>query len=281
MRDARSKEIVARLRASRKYATLGAETLERLALWALARHASVPSAARAARAKLHQVYGAYLEPRDLAAAEGRLAALPPSAGREELATAAREILARHASSAERLGFMESAYRAIFDRAGGAERVECVLDLACGLHPLALPWMGLSPRTRYLACDLDIRLTALVGVFLQRWGQAGHAWTHDLLGRPLPADARGDVVLLLKVLPCLEQQERGSALRLLRSLDARVIVVSFPAHSLGGREKGMREHYDLFVRELLALRNACCAERLSCTRLAYAEETFYLLEPATT
>jgi 16S rRNA (guanine(1405)-N(7))-methyltransferase len=280
MRDARVEEVIAQLRTSRKYATLGNETLERVADWALARHASVRSAARAARAKLHQVYGAYLAPRDLAAAERRLGALPASASKDDIAAAAREILERHASSAERLAFMESAYQAIFELAGGAERVESVLDLACGLHPLALPWMGLSPRTQYLACDLDTRLTAVIGTFLERWGQAGRAWTHDLLSRPLPPEARGDVVLLLKTLPCLERQERGASLRLLQSLDARLIVLSFPAHSLGGREKGMREQYDAFARELVAMFDSCCTGRVTCTRLVFAEETFYLLERET-
>jgi len=277
MTDARIEEVVAQLRASRKYATLGIETLERMAAWACARHSSARSATRAARAKLHQVYGAYLGAQDLTAIERRLASLPASAGRDEVAAAARAILTRHASSAERLGFMESAYRLIFERAGGTERIERVLDLACGLHPFTLPWMGLSPRTQYLACDLDTRLTEVIGGFLRRWGQAGRAWTHDLLSRRLPADARGDVVLLLKTLPCLERQERGSSLRLLQSLDAPLIVLSFPTRSLGGREKGMREQYDAFARELVTLRNARGVDRVSCTRLAFPEETFYLLE----
>jgi 16S rRNA (guanine(1405)-N(7))-methyltransferase len=57
----------------------------------------------------------------------------------------------------------------------------------------------------------------------------------------------DVVLLLKTLPCLEQQEKGASLRLLQSLRTRFVVVSFPRGSLGGRDKGMHENYSQFIR----------------------------------
>ena len=79
--------------------------------------------------------------------------------------------------------------------------------------------------------------------------------------------------MLKTLPCLERQAPGAALRLLRSLEAPRVVVSFPALSLGGYAKGMRENYDATMRAL--------AERLGrpCQRLDFPTETFYLLAPA--
>ena len=52
----------------------------------------------------------------------------------------------------------------------------------------------------------------------------------------PPEASADMVLLLKAIPCLEQEEPGAGKRLLRSLDAPVVVVSFPARSLGPRYK---------------------------------------------
>jgi 16S rRNA (guanine(1405)-N(7))-methyltransferase len=55
---------------------------------------------------------------------------------------------------------------------------------------------------------------------------------------------------LKAIPCLDQQEPGAGRRLLHSLDAPVVVVSFPARSLGGREKGMRETYDRMLRQMV-------------------------------
>ena len=61
----------------------------------------------------------------------------------------------------------------------------------------------------------------------------------------------DVALVLKALPVLEQAERDASLRLLRALDAAYIVVSFPTRSLGGRGKGMAEHYETRFRKLIA------------------------------
>ncbi len=271
--EARMDEVVALMRRGRKYATLADETLRRMAGWAARRHPSPRDAARAARRKLHQVYGAYLSPGDLGAAERLLAGVPADAPREAVAAAAREILGRHASSAERLGFMEALYRAIWEAAGGPQSIGRVLDLACGLHPLALPWMGLEREVEYIACDLDLRLVSLVEAFRRRWGQAGRARAHDLLCGPLPRGAqRADVVLLLKTLPCLERQEAGAALRLLRSLSARLVVISFPAQSLGGREKGMRAHYETFAATLIEELGA------RAQRLDYPTETLHLLQP---
>jgi 16S rRNA (guanine(1405)-N(7))-methyltransferase len=84
---------------------------------------------------------------------------------------------------------------------------------------------------------------------------GQAWPVELRGVAQdlaagPPEASADLVLLLKAIPCLEQQEPGAGKRLLRSLEAPVVVVSFPARSLGGREKGMRENYDRMLREMV-------------------------------
>ena len=83
-----------------------------------------------------------------------------------------------------------------------------------------------------------------------------------------------MVLLLKLLPTLEQFDRGSALDLLRRVRARCLVVSFPAKSLGGREKGMRSHYAaLWLPQFAQLGYAIVT-------LAFPNETVYLLTPAT-
>ena len=52
----------------------------------------------------------------------------------------------------------------------------------------------------------------------------------------------DIAFLLKTLPCLEQIESGAGQRLLHQIDAPLLIVSFPNHSLAGRKKGMTQHY---------------------------------------
>jgi 16S rRNA (guanine(1405)-N(7))-methyltransferase len=247
-------EIVRGLRESRRYGGLSEPTLIRVARWSLRTRGGRQSALKAAKRKLHQVYGAYLAPSAIATAErvaGRLTA--GGLSEEEQRSLCLEVLRQHASTAERLPFLERFYA---DLLGGLPPVGSVVDLACGLNPFAIPWMGLPAGTAYLAVDIDERLAAALtrlNSSLPFAGRAGEGVSvtglaHDLAGGP-PRTA-GDLVLLLKAMPCLEQQEPGAGGRLLRSLDAPCVVVSFPARSLGGREKGMRPTYDRMLTKMV-------------------------------
>jgi 16S rRNA (guanine(1405)-N(7))-methyltransferase len=109
-------------------------------------------------------------------------------------------------------------------------------------------MRLPTGASYLAVDVDERLANVFDRLGDAWPLVLRGLAHDLtIG---PPDATADMVLLLKAIPCLEQQEPGAGSRLLRSLDAPTVVVSFPARSLGGREKGMRLTYDRMLREIV-------------------------------
>ena len=144
----------------------------------------------------------------------------------------------------------------------------MVDLACGLHPFALPWMGLDPEAYYAAYDIDGRLAAPVNALLKVLGRAPGMVCRDVLVSP-PED-RADVALLLQAVPCLEQQERGTGVRLLERIRAECFVVSFPCQSLGGSSKGMEQHYEGLASRM--------ADQLhfSVKKLAYPRETFYVL-----
>ncbi len=89
-------------------------------------------------------------------------------------------------------------------------------------------------------------------FLQAWSGilhvGGKAQVCDVI-QTCPTQ-QADVAFLLKVIPCLEQVDKMAGHRLLRELHADNLVVSFPIQSLGGRSKGMLEHYETHFRELL-------------------------------
>ncbi|MFN3335713.1 MAG: hypothetical protein ACK47M_24705, partial [Caldilinea sp.] len=209
------------------------------------------------------------------------------------ATLLRSIMRSHHSMRERLPFLDDFYRVLFD---GIDPVRSVLDLGCGLNPLALPWMHLPADAVYLACDVDHEQIAFLDWWLAHSLQCGRAFVWNLLdGAPPNAvtkfdaelqsrrDAQDklqstlphsesplreplhpcasasevpsiDVVLLLKLAPCLEQLEKGVMQRLLDELTARVLIVSFPAQSLGGRRKGMVETYAAQMDALLTGRD---------------------------
>ncbi len=261
--------IVLRLASSRKYGGLSRATLERVAADAVRRFTKDADAEHAARQRLHQVFGAY-RARDGAALARRVRELPPSEDRERFEAACRDLLRLHASTAERLDDLAAFYPAIFAHTG-TPRV--VLDLACGHQPFQWPWMGLPDDTVYLPRDLDGGLVACIDAFFAHLGRPPCARVLDVLVEP--ADEIADVAFVLKVLPCLERQRRGGALDVLRGLRARFVVASFPLESLGGRDKGMREHY--------GERMALWASELGVTpqRLEFARELVFVWESAAT
>jgi 16S rRNA (guanine(1405)-N(7))-methyltransferase len=265
MSDARLADVVAALSASRKYAHLCPETLARVARWALLRHAPVREATKAAKRKLHQVYGAYANQLDLQRLAALVEAVSPVGNASAFAAACRELLACHTSTAERLPFVEELYPTLFAHTGVPASLA---DLACGLNPCAVPWMGLAPGTRYVACDIDRRIVEAASRLLAHAGVDGTVECRDVLVHP--PEWAVDVALLLKSAPCLEQQEKGATLRVLRAVQAKHLVVSYPAQSLSGRGKGMRATFEAQARRL--------AEALGAEtqRLDYPTETLYVL-----
>ena len=229
--------VLAAVSASRKYRDVCADTVRRIAARELARRAGVKEAVKATKRRLHQVYAAFEQDWDSEAAYKDLAAAW-ARGEDERRAACRAVLARHSSTRERLPILERFYAALWRAAGRPP--SRVLDLGCGLNPLAWPWMDLAPSTEYVALDIDCRRVGFVNRFLALAGLAPLARCQDVLARP-PAD-RADVALLLKMSPSLERQEEGATLRLVQELQAPCVVVSFAVTSLTGRRKGMEEQY---------------------------------------
>lgn len=227
--------VAAEVLASRRYRWLAPAFVERVARTEAPKEARQVEAVKRTKRRLHQIFGAYvfdLDP-DQAAATLAAAGDDPTA----LRAACRALMAGHASTRERLDVLDTFYRRIFQVTGPPGSL---LDLACGLGPLAAPWMDLPVGVRYNACDVDQRIVRIVDVFLGV-AQIHHEVTlHDVLSaEPLPS---ADVALLLKSAPCLDQQAPGATRSLLERVDAPHVVVSYPTRSIGGAGKGMAAHY---------------------------------------
>lgn len=179
------------------------------------------------------------------------------------------ILGLHASSRERISIMDRCYTEIFSSIG---IVKSVLDLACGLHPFAMPWMGLDPGTEYVPLEMDCRLVHWINRFLKAAGKRPTGICADLLN--FQQDGKPDLVILLKTLPTLERQERGAGVKLLGQLEAHRYLVSFPSRSLGGRSRSMIRGYSVFMERIIAELG------LSARRFDFPGEVFFLLERQT-
>ena len=231
--------IVDRVLRSTRYRDVDRALLDRLAAEELPKSRNADDAVKRVKRRLHQAVGAYRGAR----APDPLAAVRATwAGDRDDAVfraACADVMRSHASTAERLPYLERFYEPIWDLTGGPPRR--LLDLGCGLGPLALPWMGLSPEAAYHACDIDRRSLEVVDAFLDLVGQPHELHARDLVAAdapPVPAD----VALVLKLVPLLDRQDPAAVRRVLRAVHARHAVVSFPSRSLGGGRRGMAATY---------------------------------------
>lgn len=228
--------VIDAIQATVKYSTVCTPLIQRIATTELAKYPKRKDAIKSTKNKLHQVAGAYLNAQmPYAAWLAQLRAAPDAAARR---TVAQTIMASHASTRERLPILAEFYAEIFDIIGP---VRSVLDVACGLNPLAAPQMPLPPAATYTAIDVFTDMMAFLGEALPIGGVNAVCLADDIV-QTLPAGPF-DVAFVLKTLPCLEQTDKSIGPTLFRRLQARWIVVSFPNQSLGGRTKGMAAHYD--------------------------------------
>jgi 16S rRNA (guanine(1405)-N(7))-methyltransferase len=290
-------ELVDAVLASPKYRAVSPDLVRTIGRRELAVRRGLKEAVKATKNKLHQVAGAYLDgqPRYeqwlgqlVAAAEPRTETGrrgDGETGRRRMTTdngqrttddgrrttssqfqqACLDIMGHHASTRERIGVLRSFYTTTL---ASIQPVRSVLDVACGLNPLALAWMPLAPDVTYYACDIYADMMAFLNRFFEVAGVRGRAEVCDLVAGPPPQ--RVDLALILKALPPLEQVEPGAGLSLLRRLSADHMLVSFPARSLGGRSKGMAENYEQHFRELIA------GEGWAVERFAFATEIAFLM-----
>ncbi len=238
--------LVAAVRSGAKYSDVCDELVRAIGTRELRVRRNLKEALKATRNKLHQVGAAYIQepPRYLRWLDELRAA--QAEGPQALRAACVRVMHTHASARERLPILDEFYAATL---AGVGPIHSVLDIACGLNPLAIPWMPLAPGCTYYTYDIYLGLRDFLQGFFEIIGQPGRAEAADVLHPPpLPVV---DVAYLLKAIPCLEQLDKEAAARLLETIRARHLLVSFPVHSLGGREKHMVEHYEAHFYELLA------------------------------
>lgn len=191
------------------------------------RYRQPAKAIAAARATLHQVVASYLGDPDYLQASERFQAArndPPA-----VRHLCRELLAVHASTRERLPHLEEFHARLWATIGPPQ---VVLDLACGLHPLAWPWMGLPEGAHYHAFDCHTGRVALLQTAFQVLQASASATVSDVLTDPPQEPA--DVALLLKEAHRLEERQSGATRSLAERLRVRHLVISLPARSLDGR-----------------------------------------------
>lgn len=255
-------DLLATVLTSPKYRTLAPDLVRAVAVHMVANHRTYKDALKATKNKLHQVAGAYFDHRpDYPAILAELQAAAPA----DRPAIARAVLAQHASTRERLPILDT----FFTTTLAGLNPTTVLDLACGLNPLAVPWMPLPPGATYHAIDVYSDLMAFLAEALPLLGIAATVETRSILYHMPNADY--DLALLLKALPCLAQLDRTATQHLLADVPARYVLVSYPIHSLGGRQKGMLAHYTAEFEALVA------AQPWTVQRFEFSTELAFLVK----
>lgn len=258
--------------ASARYQHVSPDLVRRVGERELAVRRNLKEAIKATKNKLHQVGGAYFDARvDYAQA---LALLQETADDPDaLRQTCHQLMRLHASTRERLAILDEFYAQTL---AGLPPIGAVLDIACGLNPLARPWIPFSNQVEYIACDIYADLIAFIGEFMSITGIKGTAELRNVIDSPPTRPV--DLALILKTLPILEQIDKSAVPRLLDAIQARYLLISYPVHSLGGRSKGMAQNYEAHFRALAAGRNWRVQRFVFATELAFLVEVTALTPP---
>lgn len=259
-------ELVQQVRKNARYADIDVNLVTRLVQVFQTKGFSNKEIIKRTRAKLHQIGGAYQEHAiPYQQLHNELLNLPADLHHPQVLDFCARAITHHRSTQERAAQLAVIYQTIF---ADLPPIHAILDLACGFNPLTLPWMPVAKDIQYQACDIYGEMVDFLNVFFSHFTIDGSAFLCDL-SADIPS-AKADLVLLFKTLPCLEQIDKAISLRLLNTISADYLLVSFPVRSLGGRAKGMPQHYEQHFSTLLAQTD------WQNRRYKFEDELFYLL-----
>jgi SAM-dependent methyltransferase len=170
----------------------------------------------------------------------------------------QELLATHTSTAEREDFYPQLRKLLSDL-----EVKSILDLGCGLNPLALA----TSDYEYYAYDIKEDELEIIQKFFENNKIKGHTKVYDLrkVSEDLP---RTDICLVFKVLDILDKNH-SIASKIISLVPAPLILVSFSTRKLSGRP--MNRPHRIWFETLLKKRG------LSFTKIFSSNEIFYLID----
>lgn len=198
---------------------------------------------KAVRKKLHNIVAPYLGDTDYAHAQSQLIEASHQ-GEQEFRSVCLKILSNHVSTQERIGFLDNFYQNIFSRIG---QPKSILDLACGYHPFALPWMNLNIACQYYAYDIVKARIDLINTFFQILGRPALAFQQDILIHPPDVDA--EVAFFFKEAHRFDQRQRGSNRDFWQALKVKHLLVSLPSTSMRMRHDKTEQHRKLVLETI--------------------------------
>jgi len=137
-----------------------------------------------------------------------------------------ELLKSHASTKERIESYPEIKKMIIDL-----NIKSILDLGCGLNPLALA----SSDMEYYAVDINEDDLKIVSRFFEKNKIKGKTFTYDLrkLSKEENQFPSVDLCLILKVFDIIEKKGHKLAEEIIKKINCRYFLVSFSTKTLSG------------------------------------------------
>ena len=197
------------------------------------------------RTSLHNVIAPYLEDTDYNSEIRALQSEDSSIQHpENLKSYCLKMMAKHASTKERIPHLDAFFDTIFEVIGSPNSI---LDLACALDPLCLPWMNLAPGATFKAYDINGARICYLQTFFTLAYPDFQAIQQDILLHP-PKE-KADCAFFFKEAHRLEKRQPGSTRDLLNGINVRTVVLSLPAMDLKGHHSLENYHRHLVEKAL--------------------------------
>lgn len=195
------------------------------------------------RAELRKVYGAFI----LKEYENKNKILKRLKGANDVEGHIR-LLKLHKSTNERLSHYKELYGKIFEGFAGKS---IILDLACGLNPIANIFIR-DKIKKYYASDISSEDCRFLKEYFSKTRIDNEVFPLDLLEKESLkklSKIKCDVCFIFKTLDGLERVERNITEKLFKSLNTKIIAVTFPTLSLSGVRE-IKEYRRLWLEKLL-------------------------------
>jgi 16S rRNA (guanine(1405)-N(7))-methyltransferase len=236
--------VINAIKQSKKYRDTSEETIRELAVVALQQHKKPKAAVKAVRKRLHSIMAPYLGDPAYAEAAEALTAVFATGDQSAVKETCAEILDTHLSTRERQPLLDTFYKRIFEVTG---KPTSLMDIACGLNPLAFPWMELEAPIDFWAYDIHEPRIDFINHYFKLQGLPEYAVLQDV-ALQFPQET-ADVALFLKEMPRFERNYHGQGRPLLEAIRAKWLVISYPTISThGGRN--LTNRYRDFMAQLI-------------------------------
>ena len=220
---------------------------------------------KAVEEKLHNIVALYLGEVDYSVFYDRLDEVLAADSRDELLNFSRGLLSKHQSTEERLDDIDTFYDTIFSHTGVPGTVA---DVACGLHPFALPFMQLPSGAGYYAYDLNEPRIKAIDTYIKKLGYSGGGFHEDILVNP--PETEFDTVFFFKEAHRFEKRKKGCLNAFFGSMNTHCLVVSLPV-------KDLHNVYDLSARHDALIEKAVSGMNWTVSTADHGSERLYFIK----